>query len=421
MFEVSADNFIPGPLAYYSAFHAYWSGSIKYCVKIYAPSTQKISIRATWYPDPTVTGVIVDGDAGDALSVVYDIVGDGTIDITALFLALSPQLRMPEANGAASNSTHSGVIILQTESAISSQFSTSNAGIGGTVYVAAGEDFQFSDMVDPPWVENIVFEEQASGVGMRKKPTRFHGKVIEQASIRDHFGKPFPTMAPATLKGTDGICNPDRTRGICDAMKRFAPRTTATTAVINAPPYFSNGWVFGDSDGRWLDWVVPFTFWSGSKNYKAFPVIAPGTAVPTVGYLKVIKITTDNNTTGASKGYGGMAWTDLSKSTSANFTIAYSDRFPVREIFDSHGLSVGDKFVILVENTNTTVADLDIWESMGDDFSLYGFHACPFIFYYAGAKATTRPGVHAPSTSAPVSKLDALRAAAKAASSNGSA
>jgi len=347
----------------------------------FSPKSQKATVRITHYPDPAVTTALADDDAGDPYSVVVDIVGDTVTPFPAVYNSRFAQLLMPHIESAPNKSTHSGAIVMQADSPITAQFTPVTASIGVLVFMAAGQNFNFSDFTDMPFNESVNYTDSMS---LRSKGKQF-GRTTPQASVRDMFAMKFPYQQGVKPVGHSGFMNPDQTRGPVDAAKRFFKKDNYPLPIVD----FTNQWTY-DDEVAMLNFFLPFTLWSGSKNYKVFPNMNPA---PTQGYMFAIKVNPNENTTGASHGCGGFNRIDLSKTSCLAFTIPFSSQLPALEVASMRSVNAPDEISISAVDVTVAITSVQIYESVGDDFCVYLPHAPPFILYSVESKkkATAAP------------------------------
>lgn len=413
------DRYAPHPMAYFGGFHRTWTGEILFMIQFFSPSVQKLTVRILWFPDPTVTGATSGPNAGDALSRVVEITGDTFVCFPCPNLNDTHLL----TGGISDDQTpsfliHSGVVIIQTESSISSQSTAANANITGICWAAAGPGFSFACQNDMPIQENIILDgAQMSMPTPRFRPTDVHpNKVSDQSSARDIFGGTFLPLAETSPKGTHGIYTSDHTRGPIDMIKRFLFRKQIDINTGGSFGFKCNNSFDPIQDDTLLPICIPWTFWSGSKNNKFTPAAIPysSSSVPLQqGFLQVRKWNPLDENDGALNpqvdGYGGTNRIDLRFEPVLSFTMPYTDVIPAREMIDPHDQQQPDEY--WVQNFSngsgaTYTLKVDWFQAVGDDFALFIFHACPPITYTipAGGRAAHKGRPSSKAAHKPVDK-----------------
>ncbi len=401
------DRYAPHPMGYFSGFFRTWTGEILFMIQFFSPSVQKLTVRILWFPDPTVTGPITGTDAGDALSRVVEITGDTFVCFPCPNLNDTHLLTGGLSDWATpSFLIHSGVVVIQTESPISSQATAANANITGICWAAAGPGFSFASQSDLPIQEGIIINGAQTDAPVRRmaRVTEHHPHPVkDQSSARDIFGGPFTPLADTHPKGTKGIYTSDHTRGPIDMIKRFLPMQfhIPLAATAGAGFKFDNSFrpLTGDS---LLPIVLPWTFWSGSKNAKfVMSFIDDGTGHLDANniWLKIQKYNPLDGNDGAIpqiSGYGGTLLELVpTASPVLGVTMPYTDVIPVREITPAHDQSQQDMYFLTIGAASLSTTSLrlvDFYESVGDDFALYCFHACPPMTYEFPAGAKNKKG-----------------------------
>lgn len=386
----AGDNkvYLPGPMAYYSGFHRYWHGDIKYLIRLFGPPTQKGTLRVTVLPNTSATTGIADTVAGDVETIVADVVGDTDIMLTVRYLSRNTQLvRNMPFGGLNVPLTAFARVVVQVVSELSSQVSPGTCSVSAIVYVAGGENFVFSSPCelprgwsvntsgDPPPVIMLDTEhrkqfdwddDDEDDHNQLLVAKEYRGKATNQASVRDMFGKPFPSLSKSSCVGHRGIVDPDRTSGLVELLKRYVIAIDAFS-----PPLLFTGQPLPGADGAsMLDLCLPFKSWSGSINFKFAPTIlwAGG-----VSMLVVDKVESIDDPAGT---LGGSVMTTLNMDPVLSVTCPYQQPNPIRPFFEDYPENE-DLLSYRVRALSPEV-ELDMWQAAGDDFRVYHFMACPF-------------------------------------------
>jgi hypothetical protein len=375
-FEVSEDVWMPTPLAYFAMVHTHWHGDLKLSYIFISQTMQTASFRLIHYP--TNRSIGVDNDkVGDVRAVGFDIAGSTVANWQAEFL--SERAAHAVGTPIAAEDSACGSVVIQCVRPIRSGSEGTNTPITLIIYQAAAPGLVLSGQTSIPAAWSVSSLPTFAGAAERS----LRGRPVKQSCVRDLFGSKFSTITPSESKTHYGFCDPDRTDGPLDMLRRYSNTTmTGYTTPFN----FSAA-----PNGPFLFFMTqPWVFWSGSISYKAFML---GDAFPGVGCIVVTRVSTSPppiSNSAILDAANGITMTDLSKQPIIAFTAPFQYPYVAANHEGDDVNTSSIKYCFQYRGPSTNPA-LMVLEAAGDDFALYHFAACPFLVYTPGGSKGKKP------------------------------
>jgi hypothetical protein len=235
------------------------------------------------------------------------------------------------------------------------------------VYLAAEQNFVLSGPIDMPgyWIHSETGVPPAPTQRRFSRATGKQNGHVDEQGEREIFGQPFPRLSPSTSKSHHNVMTPDQVLGPCD----FARRYTLADGAFTLPIVLGN-----QINTLTLQHILalPFLGWSGGINWK---IIFAKTAT----MVRAAVIRTGETDT---LGWGGEILHDANKDRVLTFGIPFESITAFRETLVVNVAWTEQTFIHLTAYDSTMSMgdlDIDIYQSVADDFSLYHF-ITPFYF-----------------------------------------
>jgi hypothetical protein len=361
---------MPTPLAYAATTFTLWRGSLKYMISLKCPALQKCTLRITYLPTSTPGGVAIGTDVvGDAMSMVVEVCGDKDIAFRVDFDRPTPYLRCRNGN-VVSDFSCNGRIVIQLVTPLSSSVSSVTCPVYGTIYTAAEKGFQLVGYNGPQFYRPTWSTDPSPSLKSLKKVDRKKLKVEKQSAIHDLFGPEFPSIAPSVPRNTTGFVSNDTCVGLCDVMRR--PHVNASAGTVQpflpTPALIPNVVI---PDGPFSYFALPFQGYSGSITIHLIP--AAGYAANNL--LSVSRsLLRDTNAAQAGQAFWCTAINPIK-----SVVVPWTEAVIYLPLYNSGAQRITPE--PYVNNwDNDTPVDIFYYHSANDDFCLYHFVACPYLF-----------------------------------------
>lgn len=392
--NVSGNYHMPTFLAWAGRYHRHWRGDIKYLIYLYSPVTQRFAVRVSHIPSEDTGLALAPNVRGDVDSKVFDVVGDTVIPYVVRYNRRWYQSNVAQIGGTAPNPTEcNGEIVITVEQPISTGSTALNAGCMMMVYAAGDKNFQFSSPCNAWPNELVVMAPSTTEDAKIKASMKFMSQVRHkhllnaknQSSARDLSGLSPSTAGSSKSLISVGVCNPDQVRGPVDLLRRAHRRITDAPIEDNAVSTLN----ISDSDmwAQCLPWVGYsgsriFTYYPSGENKSSQDIVVTSADRGNVGPAPLIPNT-----------LAGTVWTDMRFQQMHKFLIPFEDVVSFHEADDSHAESEPILYWTRSERPASGEFNdhFDIFEQVGDDFSLYFLCAPPFLEVSAAAPARLTP------------------------------
>lgn len=264
--ELSAPIYTPTPLAYVSQAFNYWRGSMKFVFEFITSQFVTARFRITHWPSATLP-VDLEDYAGDAVSTVVDVRGDTRVEMMIPYLSPFPYQRCRGYLHAESTSGWTGLpaqdrnsfLTLSLVNSLQQPDFAQDAVIYVNVYVAAGEDFVFGQLVSP-FIRTTL-----------ETPEEVRRPRIEQHSLIERFSKPFKPLVPAVGAYEAGLVLPEQYTGVeevCMKYHRLFIESTETNQIQAVTPLVTQ---LADTEDHASFFNRLFRWNRGGVRYKVVP------------------------------------------------------------------------------------------------------------------------------------------------------
>jgi hypothetical protein len=395
-----ADAYVPTPLCWWAMQHEYFHGDMKMAVVFYSPKAQSATFRISYFPTNRVSTVVADNEVGDVRSREVTIVGFTVVPMPLEYLHNYMQLPVGDPANSPADPRTMGSVTVQCTRKIIAPSDDVRAMISMEIWVAADKGMVLSGQksFNEAWEPSIApaFPVWKHGKeAVRKKfdirktvwTAMQTDKIIrakDQSCMRDFFGSDFPPITTSSPKTHKGICDPDRTSGPIEILKRWS------TELGNiATPVFTNPFPDFGTFPYWA--TLPWAFWSGSFSRRFYLF---GDAFPGTGQLLTSRYF--GNPVGPTNGTAiefanGAIFTDLSKEPFQSVAIPFNTMWPAYEV-DVVNDDESDLLYMTQYKGPGGAANISSMWAAGDDFAVYMFHACPYLLALPVAdKSSSKP------------------------------
>jgi hypothetical protein len=389
------------PVMAVASLFKYWTGGLKYAIKISTSSFVSWRLRVTFVPDNNYNTAPDPGN-GDYTSRIVDINGDCTITFTIPYIGITEYLHYAPAHLLVDNTagpaylpvTTIGQIILSVANAPTYTASTVAPTIYSTVWVAGAEDFRVAGPNDPDQVNKTV------NLGFSSSEVFPQGIQEDSEMPRRLFTHTFePLTGTATSIIKSGIVMGEEVASLLTLGHRYTQNISWYNALIgnNSTVYVRlyDNMVSGRAVLDTKTFIRQmFMFSRGSLRYQI--LLRDPTAEIQSGYIEDTPLAVGSFTlTNAEISNSGVSLVEAYNGTMSSVQIPFYSPFPL----------VNNKFnvqrevkslPILRMNINWTSANssnnLKIWESFADDYSLgWPKTPLPIIYDYSSLVTNGNP------------------------------
>jgi hypothetical protein len=365
------NNTLMTPVGFFAMYHKYWHGDFCFLFRFTTASQQSCSVRFSILPDANNDTAVPRDQSGDVQGLVYTIKGDTDIFIPVYYLSSRKQSVVvgPDTDESVPFSINS-TLVAQIVSPISADVTAASARVQCDIYMCALPGF----VLDMPG--NVMMSE-SGGYTAELNPgapalTRLDG-ARNQASVRDLLGAAdFPPISKSTRRTHTGMCDPDRSSGPIEALKRFR-RVATQAALTGGEPLVVTNTQYGNTP-IW-EWSICWAYWSGSLTFKVC-LTDTQVGITTTGFLRAIAST---GTSYVEDFSGGMITVDISKQPFLTFALPYTSLDAVTEVENVHSEATTVQALIQFLGPASPAPLADIYQAVGDDYCLYRFQCTPLI------------------------------------------
>jgi hypothetical protein len=228
----------PDYLFFVTNLFEYWRGDIKYKLFFYTSMfiTCRFRLSVVW-----TTDAIDDTNYGDIISTIIDVKGDTEYEFTIPYCWPTMWRRVGDHSTAAYDFPR---LILQPIVEPVGLSIADDPIIYCAVWRAAGENFQWSQLIEPV-----------------RTPSYPDLPAVSESDVKAQFRKPFPYIIEGCKSIVeDGFCTPEHPNTVNEIQRRFYPRSAAE--------FYPDPANFPLSPWQYLNSI--FRYFRGSVNFKDF-------------------------------------------------------------------------------------------------------------------------------------------------------
>lgn len=385
MSHVDGVDITPTPLVWYASLFKFWRGSLKFFIHFVSSTFISSRVRVVWIPPGfSAPATISDNESGDYVSQVLEVTGSMDHEFTIPWV--SPTLYRRTASdatvhdmfvtGSNSEGQSLGTVAMYLVAPTVTVDSSITPTVTGLVWVAGGEDLQFSNFSG-----SLVIDGNDT-IEFAPDPAA----VQAQCSINSKFDDVFPPVIDSITTVEGGIATSESYGDLVSLGKRYSVKnlfaeeanSTNYTSTFNWDQVLLQSGSAYPTLQQWLG--ACFTNFRGSVRFKVFwsPDVVTGHRVritgaydaPPVGSTFLVQCNPIFETL------------TNDASTFVEFSSVWNTRWPYMHrigVTDITGLNVHAALPVTDASVLATIGSVAV--SFGDDFAFGVFQAPPIIRY----------------------------------------
>lgn len=391
----------PTPLNWYAVLFKFWRGSLKFHIHFVASSFITARLRFVWIPAGCVApATISDNESGDYVSQVVEVTGSMDHSFTipwisrTLYNTVMDDYNMDEMfiTGTTTVNSSLGTIAVYLVTPVISVDSTVVPTVSGLVWVAGGEDMQFSNF------SGMLEVDANDTVTVAPAPA-----LEAQCSIYNSFASEFAPIIAATTSLEAGIATSESYHDVVTLGKRYAQKSLGAQSVSSTVYTDAFTWdvnslftpASGMPAGSFHKWLTAcHVNFRGSVRFKVFwsPQHEVNTTMPSVWGAW------NEPTAGSSLSFSANPkfMTSSESNRFIEWEVPWNTRWPFLHRGDNDdAVGLNSRVELPVSNATLNVPVAQYWFSFGDDFGMGVFQSPPvLVFTVVPLLGKTKPHVN---------------------------